>query len=174
MLNGRIYRAAFAPFAIALAIAAFSLSARPAPLHSTLAPDAFDGRQALSEARRLAVEFPQLRPGGAGDERLAQRVAHTIEGLGGTAGGGFSVRIKRVRAQTIDGEQTLQTVIAARPGATGESPIVILAHRDAATPSSAAHGAVRDRRADRARARVRRAGDPPRDRARLEQWRLGR
>ncbi len=138
MLNGRIYRAAFAPFAIVLAIAAFSLSARPTPLHSTLAPDAFDGRRALAEAQRLAVEFPHRRPGGVGDERLAQRVAHTIEGLGGTAGGGFSVRTRRVRAQTIDGEQTLQTVIAQRPGATGESPIVIVAHRDAATPSSVA------------------------------------
>jgi hypothetical protein len=138
MLNGRIYRAAFAPFAIVLAIAAFSLSARPAPLHSTLAPDAFDGRRALSEAQRLTVEFPHLRPGGAGDERLAQRVAHTIEGLGGTAGGGFSVHVRQVRAQTIDGERTLQTVIAQRPGATGERPIVIVAHRDSATPSSTA------------------------------------
>lgn len=138
MLNGRIYRAAFAPFAIALAIAAFSLTTRPAPLHSTLAPDAFDGRRALAEGQRLAVEFPHRRPGGVGDERLAQRVAHTIEGLGGTAGGGFSVHTRRIRAQTIDGEQTLETVIAQRPGATGESPIVIVAHRDSATPSSAA------------------------------------
>ena len=138
MLNGRIYRAAFAPFAIALAIAAFSLSVRPTPLHSTLAPDAFDGRRALAEAQRLAVEFPHRRPGGVGDERLAQRVAHTIEGLGGTAGGGFSVRTRQVHAQTIDGEQTLQTVIAQRPGATGESPVMIVAHRDAATPSSVA------------------------------------
>jgi hypothetical protein len=138
MLNGRIYRAAFAPFAIALAIAAFSLSARPARLHSTLAPDAFDGRRALAEAQRLAVEFPHRRPGGAGDERLAQRVAHTIEGLGGTAGGGFSVRVRQVRAQTIDGERTLQTVIAQRAGATGESPMVIVAHRDSATPVSVA------------------------------------
>ncbi|HWY89087.1 MAG TPA: hypothetical protein VNY31_00295, partial [Solirubrobacteraceae bacterium] len=138
MLNARIYRAAFAPFAIALAIAAFSLTARPAPLHSTLAPDAFDGRRALAEARQLAVEFPQRRPGAAGDERLAQRVAHTFEALGGTAGGGFSVHVRQVRAQTIDGEQTLETVIAQRPGATGASPIVIVAHRDAATPTSAA------------------------------------
>jgi hypothetical protein len=138
MLNGRIYRAAFAPFAIALAIAAFSLSARPAPLHSTLAPDAFDGARALSEAQRLAVEFPRLRPGGADDERLAERLTRTIEGLGGTAGGGFSVRTRSLRAQTIDGERTLRTVIAQRPGATGESPIVIVAHRDAAMPSSAA------------------------------------
>ncbi len=138
MLNARIYRAAFAPFAIALAIAAFSLSARPAPVHSTLAPDAFDGRRALSQAQRLAAEFPRLRPGGADDERLAGRLAHTIEGLGGAAGGGFSVHTRSVRAQTIDGRRTLRTVIAQRPGATGESPIVILAHRDAATPSSAA------------------------------------
>jgi hypothetical protein len=138
MLNARIYRAAFVPLAIALAIAAFSLSARPAPLHSTLAPDAFDGARALAEAQRLAAEFPRLRPGGAGDQTLARRVARTIESLGGTAGGGFSVRVRRVRAQTIDGEQTLQTVIAQRPGATGASPIVIVAHRDAATLSSAA------------------------------------
>src|ERR1700677_3815230 len=115
MLNGRIYRAAFAPFVLALAIAAFSLTARPAPLSSTLAPDAFDGQQALAEAKQLAAEFPQRRPGSAGDERLAQRVAHTIEGLGGMAGGGFSVRVQQVREQTIDGEQTLQTVIAQTP-----------------------------------------------------------
>ena len=132
MLNWRIYRAAFAPLAIALAIAAFSLTARPAPLTSTLAPDAFDGQQALAEAEGLAVEFPQRRPGSIGDERLAEHVAHTIEGLGGTAGGGFSVHVRRVRAQTIDGEQTLQTVIAQRAGSTAESPIVILAHRDSA------------------------------------------
>lgn len=138
MLDGRIYRAAFAPFVFALAIAAFSLTARPAPLRSTLAPDAFDGQRALTEAQRLAVEFPRPRPGSADDERLAQRVAHTIEGLGGTAGGGFSVRVRQVRAQTIDGEQALQTVIAQRPGATSESPIVIVAHRDAAMPSSVA------------------------------------
>jgi len=138
MLNGRIYRAAFAPFVLALAIAAFSLTARPAPLTSTLAPDAFDGQQALAEARQLAAEFPERRPGSAGDERLARRVAHTIEGLGGTAGGGFSVRVRQVRGQTIDGEQTLETVIAQRPGSTAESPIVILAHRDSATSGSAA------------------------------------
>ena len=145
MLNGRIYRAAFAPFLIALAIAAFSLTARPAPLGSTLAPDAFDGQQAFAELRRLAVEFPDRRPGSAGDEELAQRVAQTISGLGGTGAhspdgrvGGFSVHVRLLRAQTIDGERTLQTVIAQRPGSTGESPIVILAHRDAAARPSVA------------------------------------
>ena len=138
MLNGRLYRAAFAPFAIALTIAAFSLTARPAPLRSTLAPDAFDGPRAFAELQRLAREFPQRRPGSAGDDALAQRVAQTIGGLGGTAGGGFSVHVRQLHAQTIDGERTLETVIAQRPGTTSESPIVILTHRDAAAPGSTA------------------------------------
>jgi hypothetical protein len=143
MLNGRLYRAAFAPFVLALAIAAFSLTARPAPLTSSLAPDAFDAQQAFAELRQLAGEFPDRRPGSPGDDALAQRVAHTIEGLGGGGahsldGGGFSVHVRRVRAQTIDGERTLRTVIAQRPGASGESSIVILAHRDAAQAGSAA------------------------------------
>ena len=41
MINWRLYRAAFVPFLFALALAAFSLSPRPLPLTSTLAPDAF-------------------------------------------------------------------------------------------------------------------------------------
>jgi hypothetical protein len=138
MLNGRIYRAAFAPFLVVLGVVAFSLTPRPGPLTSTLAPDAFEGKPAFAELKRLSGEFPDRRPGSLGDQRLAERVAGTIRGLGGTAGGGFSVLLRRVRAQTIEGEETLQTVIAQRPGSTGESPIVILAHRDAAQPGSVA------------------------------------
>ncbi len=138
MLNGRIYRAAFAPFLVVLAVVAFSLTPRPSPLTSTLAPDAFEGKAAFAELGQLDAAFPDRRPGSPGDQRLAERVAATIRGLGGTAGGGFSVQVRRVRAQTIEGEQTLRTVIAQRPGSTGESPIVILAHRDAAQPGSVA------------------------------------
>ena len=36
------------------------------------------------------------------------------------------------KAQTIDGERRLQTVVAERPGSTAEPPILIVAHRDAA------------------------------------------
>jgi hypothetical protein len=61
-----------------------------------------------------------------------------LEGLGGTAGGGFMVRTRHFAGQTIDGERTLTTVIAQRPGSTGASPIVILAHRDAAARGSQA------------------------------------
>jgi hypothetical protein len=132
MLNGRLYRAAFAPFVLALAVAAFSLTGRPAPMRSTLAPDAFDGSQAFSELDALARRFPDRRPGSSGDRALAGYIEATLRGLGGTAGGGFQVHTRELKAQTIDGERTLQTIVAQRPGATGQAPILIVAHRDAA------------------------------------------
>ncbi len=132
MLNWRLYRVAFVPFLFALALAAFSLSPRPMPLTSTLAPDAFQGPRAFAELQRLAARFPDRRPGSPGDQHLGASVASTLKGLGDTAGGGFSVRVDRFAAQTIDGERTLSTVIAERPGSTSATPIVILAHRDAA------------------------------------------
>jgi Peptidase family M28 len=137
MFNWRLYRVAFVPFLAALAIAAFSLVARPPALTSTLAPDAFEGANALAEARSLVTEFPSRRPGSGGDQASAAHIARVLEGLGGTAGGGFSVRSRQFEAQTIDGERTLTTVIAQRPGSTDEEPIVIFAHRD-----SAARGAL--------------------------------
>jgi hypothetical protein len=139
MFNGRLYRAAFVPFLFALAIAAFSLTPRPGPLTSTLAPDAFDGARAFAELNSLASRFPDRRPGSRGDEQLAALIAQTLEGLGGTGAhspdgwvGGFTVRTRHFAAQTIAGERTLTTVIAQRPGSTDAMPIVILAHRDAA------------------------------------------
>jgi hypothetical protein len=131
MLNGRLYRASFAPFLIALAVAAFSLTARPLPLTSTLAPDAFQGQRAFAELTSLAAEFPNRRPGSPGDAALGARIGRTLEGLGSAGKGGFQVSVRHFEAQTIDGEQTLSTVIAQRAGASGAAPIVILAHRDA-------------------------------------------
>jgi Peptidase family M28 len=138
MLNGRLYRAAFVPFLFALAVAAFSLGSRPLPLTSTLAPDAFEGAPAYSELRSLAAKFPQRRPGSAGDRKLAAYVAQKLEGLGGTAGGGFSVHTYHFQAQTIAGEQTLTNVVAQRAGSTSAAPILIVAHRDAAARGSVA------------------------------------
>jgi len=138
MLNGRLYRAAFVPFLIALAVAAFSLTGRPAPLRSSLAPDAFEGQPAFTELGELAGRFPHRRPGSPGDRALAAYVAQTLRGLGGTAGGGFTVRVHGFQAQTIDGERELENVIAERPGSTGAKPVVILAHRDAASPGARA------------------------------------
>ncbi len=138
MLNTRLYRAALAPFVLVLAVVAFSLTPRPSALISTLAPDAFEGAQAFAELQRLTAEFPHRRPGSAGDQALATYVARTLEGLGGTAGGGFSVSTSHFDAQTIDGERSLTNVVAQRPGSTGAAPIVILAHRDAAAPGAQA------------------------------------
>jgi Peptidase family M28 len=138
MLNGRLYRAACVPLLLALALAAFSLGSRPRPFTTTLPPDAFEGEAAFAELRSLAAEFPLRRPGSRGDEGLARRVASTLEGLGGTAGGGFSVHTYSEPGQTIDGERMLSTVVATRPGSTAAAPIVIVAHRDAAAPGSLA------------------------------------
>ena len=132
MLNGRIYRAAFVPFLLALGVAAFSLGARPGPLRSNLAPDAFQGSSAIARLNDLAKAFPSRRPGGASDQLLARMVAQNIEALGGTAGGGFAVHTYSFDAQTIEGERTLTNVVAVRPGSTSDTPIVIVAHRDAA------------------------------------------
>jgi hypothetical protein len=138
MFNVRIYRAAFVPLLFVVAIAGFSLTGRSAPLSSTLAPEAFDGARAYAGLQALAKHFPDRQPGGAGDDELAGEIASTLRGLGGSAGGGFQVSTRRVSAQTIDGERTLTTVIATRPGSSDESPIAIVAHRDAAAPGSIA------------------------------------
>jgi hypothetical protein len=138
MLNARLYRAALVPFAIVLGVCAFSLAGRPAQLVSTLTPDAFQGKRAFAEMRSLAARFPYRRAGSAGDTALADRLAGELRSLGGTAGAGFSVHVETFPGATIDGRRTLADVVAERPGSTSESPIVIVAHRDAAAPRSLA------------------------------------
>lgn len=138
MFDGRIYRAAFLPLLFVLVIVGFSLSGRPGRLSSTLAPDAFDGGRAFSTLNALSVSFPDRQPGSAGDQRLARYVAQAIAAAGGSGQHGFQVSLHSVRAETIAGERALTTVVAQRPGSTGESPIVIVAHRDAARRGSAA------------------------------------
>jgi hypothetical protein len=127
MLNGRLYRVSFVPFLLALAIAAFSLGPRPSSLSSTLAPDAFEGAPAFAQLQALAKAYPDRAPGSPGDDGLARRVESVFRGLGG----GFRVRVRHVSAQTIDGQRTLTTVIAERPGSTSETPVLVVAHRDA-------------------------------------------
>ncbi|HXB14966.1 MAG TPA: hypothetical protein VNV44_04395 [Solirubrobacteraceae bacterium] len=138
MLNGRLYRAAFLPFVLAVAVAAFALGSQPAPRTTTLAPDAFEGQRAFAETQSLAARFPDRRPGSPGDNHLASYVAGTLQALGGTAGGGFTVHVLHTSGQTIDGERSLETVVAERPGSTPAAPILIVAHRDAAGSPAAA------------------------------------
>jgi hypothetical protein len=132
VLNGRLYRASFAPLLLALAIAGFSLTSRGGSFSSSLAPDAFNGQAAYTELQGLAARFPERQPGSPDDDALAGAIAHTLKNLGGAAGGGFAVSVRHESAATVAGRRTLSTVIARRPGLTGASPIVLLAHRDAA------------------------------------------
>lgn len=138
MFDGRIYRAALAPLLLVVVIVGFSLTGAATPLHSTLAPDAFDGARAYATLRQLLSSFPDRRPGSAGDQRLAAYVAQSLRALAGTAGGGFQVSTHSFNARTAEGERTLTDVVALRPGSSGERPIAILAHRDAAARGSAA------------------------------------
>jgi hypothetical protein len=162
MFDGRIYRAAFVPFLFVLVIVGFSLSGQASPLGSTLAPDAFNGPRAFAGLQTLLKRFPDRRPGSTGDNELAAYIAAQLRGSGsasGTtgsgpstpdsgesplstsaavAGAGFQVSTSQIQAATIEGTRTLTTVIAERPGSTGLSPIVIIAHRDAPQLGSAA------------------------------------
>jgi peptidase M28-like protein len=138
MFDGRIYRAALAPLLLVVVIVGFSLTGAAAPLRSTLAPDAFDGARAYATLRALLSAYPDRRPGGAGDRRLAAYVAQSMSALAGSAGGGFRVSTHTFSARTAEGERTLTDVVALRPGSSGERPIAILAHRDAVARGSAA------------------------------------
>ncbi|MBA2349294.1 MAG: M28 family peptidase, partial [Solirubrobacterales bacterium] len=132
MLDLRVYRAAFVPLLIAVLVAAFSLESQPRAISTSLAPDAFDGEAAFANLGRLTEAFGSRRPGSAEDAALADRVARDLAALGpGT------VTRSRTTAQTIDGEQELETVIATRPGKPGPG-LVVVAHRDAAGPVSEA------------------------------------
>lgn len=125
VLDLRIYRAAFVPAVLALVVVAFSLQARPGPITTTLPPDAFDGPRAARLLDELATRFPSRRPGSSGDLALAGTVARAFRSAG------FSVASRDTSGQTIDGERTLRTVVAERPGRVSRR-IVVLAHRDAA------------------------------------------
>ena len=131
MVDLRLYRLAFLPFALALVYVAFSLAARPRPFTSTLAPDAFDGASATSTLAALAHDYPARAPGSAGDARLAQHMAAAFRQEG------FATRTHSFTGDTVAGRRRLATVIGRRQGAPGGT-IVVIAHRDSRVSGSAA------------------------------------
>jgi len=144
MLEGRLYRAAFLPLLPVLIIVAFSLRGQPAPLGSTLSPNLFSGTSAIGLLRTMETTpaYTDRRPGSPGDDALAQWVAGQLSSATSVANGTststtqpFAVNVRRVRAQTIDGLRTLDTVIATHIGSVN-GQIVVIAHRDAAAPGS--------------------------------------
>ena len=127
MLDPRIYRAALAAVLLGVIVCAFSLGDQPAPVRTTLAPDAFTGQRATQELNGLASRYPLRRPGDVQDEALAREIAATFRSISE----GFSVSSSRALGETIDGERRLTTVIARQAGAPGGG-LVVVAHRDAA------------------------------------------
>jgi len=128
MLDPRIYRAALVPLLLVAIVCAFSLEGRPAAIGTTLAPDAFDGDQAMARLERLARAYPDRRPGDVGDAQLARAVAGELRAISAQ---GFEIEAPTFRGETIDGERTLTTVIARQVGRPGPG-LVVVAHRDAA------------------------------------------
>jgi hypothetical protein len=133
MLDARIYRAALVPVLLAVIVCAFSLQDQPAPLGTTLAPDAFSGADANRELRSLVAAYPRRRAGDAADAALARRVADSFRGMGAA----YEVSTPSFEGETIDGRRTLTTVLARQVGSPGPE-LVVVAHRDAAGPGAAA------------------------------------
>ena len=113
MIDPRIYRAALIPVLFAFVLLACSLENRPQPLRTVLPPDAFQGKRAFDRAygdgggvRGLSERFPDRRPGSAGDNRLATRIAREM----GRAPVGRLHDVVAVLAQRI-GQQRLDCVL---------------------------------------------------------------
>src|SRR4051812_1922838 len=120
----RVYRAAFAPALVALFMAAFSLTDRPAGVTTPFAPAGFVGSRAFDTLQQLGKAFPERPPGSDADLALAGRVAASFRA------NGFRVTRSTRSARTADGKQDLETVVGVRPGLSSRR-IVVLAHRDA-------------------------------------------
>ncbi|GAC1442328.1 MAG: hypothetical protein NVSMB51_22490 [Solirubrobacteraceae bacterium] len=132
MIELRLYRTALIPLLLAVLVAAFSLGGRARPLATTLAPDAFDGPTAFNDIGALARQYPDRRPGSAGDLALAAFMHDDF-----AAATGFTVSTVDRTADTVAGSRTVRDVIATRPGESNHS-LVLVAHRDAARPGSLA------------------------------------
>lgn len=118
-----------------MVVAAFSLMDRPRAIQTTLAPDAFDGAKAFATLQGLATQYPDRRPGDAGDARLALAVEKAFRASfcprSRASGDCSAVSVRTINGRTVAGERALQTVVATRLGAPGPG-IVVVAHRDAA------------------------------------------
>lgn len=111
----------------------FSLRALPRPLTADLPADAYDAAAAMRLNEELTRSFPTRRAGSPGDSRLGERVAAELRQALPTA----AIAEDEFVSDTPDGTRTLRNVSATLPGLPGPE-ILIVAHRDALRPGSAA------------------------------------
>jgi hypothetical protein len=124
MLDPRIYRTGLIVVALAVVVLAFSFKDQQGGLSSSLAPQAFNGQNVYTAMKQMAAAYPVRSPGSAGDDALAQSVAQSFRQHR------FAVSTDAFTGRTADGAQTLENVVAVRPGMENGS-VVIVAHRDA-------------------------------------------
>jgi hypothetical protein len=114
-LNWRLYRLCLAPVLAAVLICAFSLSSPPAPLSSTLTPEAFEGSHAYGQLTQMEALAPDGR-------RLLEYLHTQLSGLGSPASGGYSLSV-------ADAGTPQALLIAQRAGTGTRAPIALLASR---------------------------------------------
>ncbi len=125
MLDPRIYRTGLMVVVLAVFVLAFSLEDQQGALSTNLAPQAYNAGYVSTTLRSLDSQYPDRRPGSAGDLALADYVGQQF------SSSGLAVSTSLFRGRTIDGTQTLETVTGTLGGSSSGS-IVIVAHRDAA------------------------------------------
>jgi hypothetical protein len=129
MVDIRIYRGLLALVAFAVIVFAFSLQSQPqAVTSSPSAGQFFSG--AYTTMTTLAKQYPDRTPGSETDRNLASYVARQLSGQGSSGIHGFSVQTEDYTAQTAEGPQSLENVVASSPGL-GVGTIVVVSHRDA-------------------------------------------
>jgi peptidase M28-like protein len=124
MFDIRIYRAALIPVLFALVVVMFSVQDRPAPLTSTLAPDAFDAKGTSATVRQVTSQHPDRPPGSVGDSQLADMVEARLQSLPG-----FETR-RDVFSSSYDSRDVKMANVIGVLSGQSERQIVVIAHRD--------------------------------------------
>ena len=127
MVDIRIYRAAFIATLLALAVVSFSLEDRPAALINRIAPDAFEGAEAIGTTQEIAQRFPNRPAGSAGDRALGSYVRKRFEALGLTTS-----------VDSFEADDTSMQNVSGTITGRSDRQIVFLAFRDATTRPGAA------------------------------------
>jgi hypothetical protein len=122
-VNARLYRGTWLLVGLPLLVLAFSV-ARPAALQPPTLPPAFDRDAAIAVARDLAVNHPSRLPGTAEASGAARWFVAQLQPYG------YIVRRERFSVVVPGrGRLQLQNLVAAKPGLSRKT-IVVMAHRD--------------------------------------------
>ena len=135
LVNLRLYRLAFIPAAIALAVTMFSLSGVPKPIEPLIPTGAFDGAAASATAREIVRLAPVRPPASAGDDRIADLVRERFAEIPAGA-------VSEQRLETeLDDSALVRNVLLTLPGDPART-IVVAAGRDSERGPGAASSAA--------------------------------